>query len=114
MRDVVHPRTEVWVAVEGATPIGFASIEGAELHHLYVAPRHQGRGVGSRLLRQAKERSAGRLALFAFQRNVAARAFYRAHGFVEVALSDGSRNEEKEPDVRCEWTRGAPAGDEGR
>jgi GNAT superfamily N-acetyltransferase len=108
IRDAVLPRTEVWVALEDALPIGFVSVEGAELHHLYVAPAHQGRGVGTRLLRQAMDQSPGRLALYVFQRNAAARAFYRKHGFVEVTFSDGSGNDEKEPDVRCEWTRSAP------
>ena len=37
--------------------------------------------------------------LFTFQRNERARAFYEAHGFRIVNLSDGSRNEEGEPDV---------------
>ena len=106
IRDVVLPRTEVWVAVEGVVPIGFVSIEGAELHHLYVAPAHQGRGVGARLLREAMTRSPGRLALYVFQRNRAARAFYRAHGFAEISFGDGSGNDEREPDVRCEWARG--------
>jgi len=109
IRDAVLPRTEVWVAVEhaDAAPIGFVSIEGAELHHLYVAPSHQGRGVGTRLLRQAMARSPGRLALYVFQRNTAARAFYRSHGFAEISFGDGSGNDEKEPDVRCEWLRAA-------
>ncbi|MYU47846.1 GNAT family N-acetyltransferase, partial [Streptomyces sp. SID7803] len=47
------------------------------------------------------------LALYAFQRNAAARAFYERHGFIAVAFDDGSRNEEKEPDVRYRWS---PAG----
>jgi ribosomal protein S18 acetylase RimI-like enzyme len=105
IRDVVLPNTEVWVAVEGPAPIGFISIVGTALHHLYVAPCDQGRGVGSRLLTHAKERSPGRLGLYVFQRNAAARAFYRAHGFVEVAFGDGTGNEEREPDVRSEWVR---------
>jgi len=114
MRDVVLPNTEVWVAVEGLAPIGFVSIEGAALHHLYVSPADQGRGIGSRLLDRAKERSPGRLGLYVFQRNAAARAFYRARGFVEVAFGDGSGNEEREPDVRGEWVRESPPENGGR
>jgi hypothetical protein len=46
-----------------------------------------------------------RLKLFAFQRNVNARAFYEKHGFTAVTFSDGAETEEKEPDVLYEWHR---------
>jgi hypothetical protein len=42
--------------------------------------------------------------LWTFQVNGPARRFYERHGFVEVAQTDGSGNEEAEPDVRLEWT----------
>jgi len=45
------------------------------------------------------------LHLFTFQRNARARAFYEAHGFRLVDLSDGARNEEGEPDARYDWVR---------
>lgn len=51
-----------------------------------------------------KEASRGELSLYTFQRNSAARAFYEGHGFVAEAYDDGSRNEEKEPDVLYRWT----------
>jgi hypothetical protein len=41
------------------------------------------------------------------QFNAAARRFYERHGFVEVMSTDGARNEEREPDVRLEWTPAA-------
>ncbi len=44
--------------------------------------------------------------LWTFQRNARARRFYEARGFVPVEATDGSRNEEKEPDVRYLWRRG--------
>ena len=36
--------------------------------------------------------------------NTDARRFYERHGFTAVASSDGSDNEEREPDVRYERT----------
>jgi hypothetical protein len=51
----------------------------------------------------AKERSPGGLGLWAFQVNKPARRFYERHGFVAVTFTDGSGNEEREPDVRYEW-----------
>jgi hypothetical protein len=50
------------------------------------------------------ELSPGPLTLWTFQRNTAARAFYERRGFTAVELTDGSSNEESEPDVRYVWT----------
>jgi len=38
-----------------------------------------------------------------FQRNEGARRFYERHGCRLVELTDGSGNEEKEPDALYEW-----------
>jgi GNAT superfamily N-acetyltransferase len=103
MREVVLARCAVWVAREGAAPVGFLALEGEHVEHLYVAPAHQGRGIGSRLLDQAKAASPARLELYAFQRNAAARSFYERRGFRPVRFGDGSTNEEHEPDVLYEW-----------
>ena len=43
------------------------------------------------------------LELWTFQVNVGARRFYERHGFRAVELTDGSANEEHEPDVRYVW-----------
>jgi len=110
--DVVLPAGAVWVAVLDGRVAGFAALTGAEcdhLDHLYVLPGLFGRGVGGALLAKAKALSPGRLRLFTFQRNVRARAFYEARGFVVVDRNDGSRNEEREPDVLYEWVRAHPA-----
>ncbi|WLQ44805.1 GNAT family N-acetyltransferase [Streptomyces laculatispora] len=109
MTHVVLPDTEVWVAElheeEGASEIvGFVSLDGEELEHLYLSPGARRRGIGTRLLAKAKERSPEGLALHTFQRNAGARAFYERHGFTAIGFSDGGRNEEGEPDVRYRWT----------
>lgn len=106
---VVLPDSTVWVAESGddgtgaVELLGFASLEGAELDHLYLRPDALRRGVGTRLLEQVKEASPEQLTLYTFQRNTGARAFYERHGFTAVAFDDGSRNEEKEPDVLYRW-----------
>lgn len=111
MTHVVLPATDVWVAeVRGrgpAEPVGFVSVDGDELEHLYLRPDMLRRGIGSLLLAKARERSPQGLALYTFQRNAGARAFYERHGFTSVGFDDGSRNEENEPDVRYRWI---PAG----
>jgi len=41
--------------------------------------------------------------LHVFTRNVRARRFYQAAGFILTDTSDGSRNEEREPDCTYTW-----------
>ncbi|MGO9268517.1 MAG: N-acetyltransferase family protein [Candidatus Binataceae bacterium] len=102
--DILIPTRMVWVAESVGRVVGFLAMKGEELEHLYVHPEYFRRGVGQQLLAKARELSPQRLHLLTFQRNSRARAFYEAHGFIATAFSDGSRNEEHEPDVKYEWT----------
>jgi ribosomal protein S18 acetylase RimI-like enzyme len=99
---------EVHVVRRGDEVLGFIAIDGGEVDHLYVRPDVQRRGLGSMLLAIAKARRPDGLELWAFQRNAAARGFYARHGFEEVRRTDGSGNEEREPDVRLAWRGAAP------
>jgi ribosomal protein S18 acetylase RimI-like enzyme len=74
------------------------------MEHLYVAPEHHRRGIGAALIERAKERRPAGFRLWVFQRNTGARDFYEHHGFRLVELTDGSGNEEKEPDALYEWS----------
>jgi ribosomal protein S18 acetylase RimI-like enzyme len=100
---------DVWVSEHQGRIVGFAALDGDLLTDLYVDSDHQRLGIGSALLDLAKrERPAG-FRLWVFQRNVGARLFYERHGCRLVELTDGSRNEEREPDALYEWapqTRG--------
>jgi len=82
--------------------IGFAIFGKGWLHHLYVNPVHQGRGLGSDLLADVKARSAGVLQLWTFEPNRGGRRFYERRGFTCVERTDGAGNEEKVPDLRYE------------
>jgi putative acetyltransferase len=97
---------ECEVLVVRAQPeiVAFLARKGDLVEHLYVHPRSQRAGVGSALLDEAKSRQPTGLQLWVFQRNQGARAFYIRHGFVEMRLTDGSANEEREPDVLMAWT----------
>lgn len=102
--EIMVARCSVWVAVQAGGIVGFLALDAEHVDQLYVRPGFQRRAIGSRLLDLANARSPGRLRLFTFQRNLAARAFYEAHGFRIVDMNDGARNEEQEPDVLYAWT----------
>ena len=105
----VYDRAEVWGGFEDDDLLGFVAFNESHVEHLYVLPAFQGRGLGTRLLSLAQERCV-QLDLWTFQSNAAARRFYERSGFLAVETTDGSRNDEKEPDVRYSWRRGAPFG----
>jgi GNAT superfamily N-acetyltransferase len=93
-----------WVAEEDGKALGFVMLHGGVVEHLYVQPSHQRRGVGAALLARAQAVSPEGLSLWCFARNAPARAFYAREGFVVVEETDGSGNEEREPDIRLAWT----------
>jgi putative acetyltransferase len=97
---VLFPSGDVWVADAGEL-LGYCASPPGWIQHLYVHPAHQGRGVGSALLAEAKAANT-ELQLWTFQRNARARAFYANRGFQEVSRTEGD-NEEKEPDVLLRW-----------
>jgi ribosomal protein S18 acetylase RimI-like enzyme len=102
VREVMLVKDEVWVAEEAREVVGFIAFREGWIDHLYVHPDWQGRGIGPKLLAKPLQyRQARRL--WTFQKNARARAFYEAHGFRLVELTDGSQNEEKEPDALYEW-----------
>ena len=107
LRDVVLPDEEVWVAEIDGTPAGFLALGSRNgddfLQHIYVAPHRQRRGLGTELIMRAKERRPNGFRLWVFQENEGARRFYERHGLRLVELTDGSANEEREPDALYEW-----------
>ncbi|MEV5956313.1 GNAT family N-acetyltransferase [Streptomyces sp. NPDC051987] len=103
VRDVVVPARETWVAEAGGRVVGMMVLAGELLSQLYLDPEWRGRGIGDRFVALAKERSPRGLTLWTFQVNKPAHRFYERHGFVAVEHTDGSGNEEREPDVRYVW-----------
>lgn len=94
---------EVWVAEVGGRVAAYARFTPTWLDDLYVAPGHQGAGLGGALLELVKSLRPDGFGLWVFETNLRARAFYAAHGLVETERTDGSANEERAPDVRMEW-----------
>ena len=104
IRNIVLTQGETWVARLRGSIVGFMALVGNDVDQLYVLPGYYRCGVGRKLLDLAKARSPGRLLLYTFQRNGRARAFYESQGFRIIDMTDGLRNEEKEPDIRYEWS----------
>ena len=118
IRDVVVPGRETWVAtIDGAVAAmmvldaggdnadsdGGVAAGAGEIDQLYVDPPAQGYGLGSCLVDVAKQRCPVGLELWTFQINTTAQRFYERHGFIAVDRTDGSGNEEREPDIRYRW-----------
>lgn len=111
IRDQLLPSAQVTVALEGGELLGFvASTDGDAcrwVEHLYMRPASVGLGIGSTLLRPLIAGQTRALRLYTFQQNLGARRFYERFGFVAIAFTDGSGNEERCPDVLYEMPAAA-------
>lgn len=115
VRDVLVPAGVLLAAVDTRV-VGLMALSDGWIEQLYVDPACQRCGIGSQLVSLAKRRQPSGLQLWTFQVNRPAQQFYERHGFVAVEWTDGSANEEREPDVRYSWpgaqTSASPAADE--
>jgi len=101
---VVLPEFEVWLSTaDGDAVVAVLVLDDRWVDQLYVDPGWTGRGVGGQLIEHAKRRQPDGLQLWTFVTNVRAQQFYQRHGFAVVETTDGSGNEEKEPDLRLVW-----------
>lgn len=104
--NVVFPESKVFVALDSAENkvVGFIAFKSDFIDHLYVLPGYQSQKIGTKLINVAQSCSKN-LQLWTFQRNTRAIEFYKRHGFLKIQETDGSGNEEKEPDILMEWRR---------
>jgi len=98
------PNCAILGATMGSRLVGVIAYGDDWIEQLYVLPDFQGMGIGSSLLGCAKK-EMDEIRLWTFQRNAGARAFYERHGFAAEEETDGTDNEEKEPDVLYHWRR---------
>jgi ribosomal-protein-alanine N-acetyltransferase len=97
IRMIRDRETNVVIARHGREIAGFAIMQyretSAHLNLFAVAPTLRRRGIGSALLQwlEATATVAGvcLIRMEARERNVAARSFYKAHGYQEVAIVSG-------------------------
>ncbi|MBD3662324.1 GNAT family N-acetyltransferase [Sulfitobacter aestuariivivens] len=109
--DLAHAGTMIergWVTVAETASgvVGFAACNGEDLNALYVQRAARDQGVGSALVRHLQSCEPF-LQLWTFVANEGAHRFYARHGFAEVTRTDGAGNDEKLPDIRFEWRKGA-------
>lgn len=86
---------------EHAEILGFISVWEAEnfVHHLFVSPRHQRKGVGTALLDDLSSRRGGPFTLKCVAANGAALSFYRALGWRGI----GSGTSDEGHYILLEW-----------
>lgn len=99
---------ELHVAVSRGLVLGFLSVWAPErfIHHLYVAPSHQGRGIGRALIRTCIDRYGLPLSLKCELANRPARRFYERLGWVGGEVGAGPDGEWQRmwlyPEIRIE------------
>lgn len=103
MRGLYLPQAETLVLEEKGQVLGFASLHEQRLAALFVTPDAQGRGLGRRLLDDAKSRRDS-LELGVYRANARAVAFYRAGGF--VTLNETRDPHTGQPELTMRWSRG--------
>ncbi len=107
IRSTLLPAERTTIALVDGRVAGFVSTSRTEdsgwIDQLYVLPDRIGAGIGTRLLAVALRALSPPIGLFTFAANARARRFYERHGFVPIAFSDGSSNEERVPDVHYDW-----------
>lgn len=77
------PNAETWVACLKDVPVGFISLMGNFVGGLFIAPDHQGHGIGKALIAHALALKS-ELRLEVYTQNVQAYAFYKSLGFEEI------------------------------
>jgi putative acetyltransferase len=103
-RERLYAEFDIWLAEQDRRILGYIALRAGFINHLFLAADHLRRGLGSQLLDLAKGEYA-ELALWTFQQNLRARAFYEKHGFTAERFTEGEDNEERLPDVYYVWKR---------
>jgi GNAT superfamily N-acetyltransferase len=95
---------ECWLAERvSGTLVGLLVLDADWIDQLYVDPALTRNGIGAELIAVAKRERPDGLRLWTFVSNEGAQRFYLRHEFQEVERTDGTRNEERAPDIQYAW-----------
>ena len=102
-RDELVRRGEVWVAEVEGQIVGFIVVfkDECELNQIFVDPTYQNKGIGTVLLKKAKEISPQGLRLKTLQSNTKACLFYEKHDFTAGKMSTNKIN--GQPNIEYKW-----------
>jgi len=101
-RRLIQDRCKIWVYEINEEVIGFIAMDETLIDRLYIDPRNQSNGIGSKLIKHAKDLSPEGLILKTHVQNTRARSFYEKRGFKPVAFGL-SPPPESMPDVEYHW-----------
>lgn len=99
---VMFPNKTIDLLKDKDKLLGFACADADWIHHLYLLPEAIGKGYGAKLLKSARTYRS-RMKLWVFKKNERAIKFFEKHGFHRIKETDGSENEENEPDILMHW-----------
>ncbi len=95
MRTMYLPASQSVILEQDTKVIGFCSLYNESLAALFVAPQHQGKGIGSKLINYAKSQHT-QLSLTVYKKNQASTDFYLKHGFIISAEQVDPRTHHEE------------------
>jgi ribosomal protein S18 acetylase RimI-like enzyme len=102
----VLPNHTVRLALSSGQLVGFVAANAESVAQLHVRVGFHRLGIGSQLLRWAKDQSAGSLWLFTFARNKVAQSFYESQDFNIVAR--GFELDWQLEDIKYAWRARPP------
>ena len=98
----------IWGAFDGDRLVGHIALEPGWVEHLFVEPDRQREGIGRALL-DIGMREQDDLQLYTYAANTPARRLYDAAGFVVEEHGFDPEHDDRVPNVRYRWRRGAIA-----
>jgi len=102
MKEQYLPGSDLYLAQEEDTILGFAAVNQGALEALFVQPTCWGKGVGSRLLQHVQSLHT-ELTLAVYSKNSRAVGFYLHHGF--TVCREQTCPHTGEPEVVLLWKR---------
>ena len=99
---IITLKSDIWLEVDELNIRGFVALQESYIDRLYIDPEFQRQGIGTALVKFAKDRHPEGIELRTHQQNKRACEFYQKHGFEAVKYGI-SPPPESAPDVEYHW-----------